>query len=110
MFLHENIWRNHQQRIRKSIMDNQISNSLGKPPKLNKCNRKRDLDKHVQLVDKHLNYFHIDESSKCKLFALTLKEFSRLWLEALQDGNIELWTGLCESFTTHFTPQKIDRV
>lgn len=88
------------------ILDSTIPKSLEKPLKLGENNRKGNLDKHVQLVNKQLNYFHANEASKFKLFALTLIGLARLWFNALPDESIESWTNFCERFTTDFTSLK----
>lgn len=46
------------------IIDNEIPKVLEKPLKLNEYNGKRDPNEHMQLVDKCLDYFHVDEASK----------------------------------------------
>lgn len=37
---------------------------MKKPLKLDEYNRKGNLDEYVQLVNKLVNYFHVDEASK----------------------------------------------
>lgn len=64
---------------------------------------KRDPNEHVLLVNERLNYFHSDVASKCKLFALTLIGFTKLWFNDLLDESIKSWTNVCKSFITHFT-------
>lgn len=40
---------------------------------MNEYDWDEDLYEHIQIVDNRLNYFHIDDISKCKLFeSLTL--------------------------------------
>lgn len=60
------------------ILNSQIQKSLEKPMKLNNYDGKGDLDKYVRHVDDRLNYYPTDEAAKCKFFALTLAESTRL--------------------------------
>lgn len=60
----------------------------------------------MQFVDGRLDYFHANEVSKCKLFALTLIESTRLWFNALTDRSIESWTYLYRNFCVHFVARK----
>lgn len=63
---------------------------------LNDFDVKGGLDKHVQLVNDRLNYFSVDEASKCKLFALTLVGPTMLWLNGLPKMSILSWTNFFE--------------
>lgn len=49
-----------------------IPKSLEKPLKLNEYEGKGDPEDHVHHVDDSLNYYHVDEAAKRKLFALIL--------------------------------------
>lgn len=64
----------------------------------------------MQLVNDQLNYFSMDEASKCKLFALTLVIPARLWFNGLLDGSIESLTNLCKRFSAHLRTLKIQLV
>lgn len=39
---------------------------------------KENPDKHVQYVDDRLNYYHTNETVKCKLFALTMTKLASM--------------------------------
>lgn len=47
-----------------------------------------DLDEHMHLLNDRLNYFSVDDPSKCNLFALTLTEPANLWLNGLLEDNV----------------------
>lgn len=61
------------------ISEIKVPKSMGKSPKLGEYDGKGDPYKQVQLVNDRINYFSIDEASKCKLFALTLVHPTMLW-------------------------------
>lgn len=74
--------------------------------KLGGFNGKGDPIKHAQLVNNRLNYFSIDDASKCNLFAETLIGPARLWFNGLPDESITSYMGFCERFSTCFTTRK----
>lgn len=65
------------------ILKNRIPKSMEKQLKLVDSDRKRDCNEHVELVDAQLSYFSVDDSSKCKLFTLTLVGPTLLWFNDL---------------------------
>lgn len=79
---------------------------MEKLPKLGEYDGKGDPDKHVHLSNEWLNYLSVDDTSKCKLFPLTLIELSRLWFNFLSDESILSCTDFCEQFSTRFTAWK----
>lgn len=88
------------------ILDIKIPKSMEKPPKLGESNGKEDSDEHMQFFNDQLNYSSVEESSKWKLFALTLVGPTRLWFNSLSSESIESWIYFCEQFSMHFTAQK----
>lgn len=46
------------------ILDSHIPMSLEKPPKFNEYDTKGDPDKHVQVLDDYLYYFHVVMAEK----------------------------------------------
>lgn len=60
----------------------------------------------MQLINDRLNYFSVDEVSKCKLFKLTLVGSARLWFNGMSDVSIKSQTDFCEQFSIHFTAYK----
>lgn len=53
-------------------LESKIPKSIEKMPKLGEHDEKGYPGEYVQIVNDRLNYFYVDEASKCKLFALTL--------------------------------------
>lgn len=70
------------------ILECKILKPMDKPPKMGKYDGKGDPDEHMYLVNDWINYFSIDDTSSCKLFALTLIELTRLWFNGLPDDSI----------------------
>lgn len=56
---------------------------MEKPPKLCEYDGKEDPYKHLQLISDRVNYFNVNEASKCKLFSLTLVGLVMLWFNGL---------------------------
>lgn len=61
---------------------------MEKPTILNDYDGKGDSNDHMQLVDDRLSCFNTDDTSKCKLFALTLVGLIQLWFNCLPHGCI----------------------
>lgn len=78
----------HKHPFYAHILDSRILKELGKTPKMNEYNEKGDIDKHMQLINECLNYFHVEEASKCKLCALNLMISSRLWFNTLSNRTL----------------------
>lgn len=85
-----------------SNLDIRIQKSMEKPHNLSEYNRKGDPYKHTQLVNDWMNYYSIDEASKCKLFALTLVGSTRQCLSGLRDRGIESWMDFYERLIANF--------
>lgn len=62
---------------------------MEKPPKTSEYNKKGIPDDHVQLVNDRLNYFNVEESSKCNMFIINLVGQTKLWFNAFPDRSIE---------------------
>lgn len=87
------------------ILKSKIPKSMYKLPKLGEYDGKGDLDKSMQLINK-LNYYGVDEASKCKSLALMLVGSARLWINGLHYSCIKSWIGFHYRFTAYFTAQK----
>lgn len=85
------------------ILESMIPNSKEKLPKLTHYEGKEDPNEHVQLVDKQLIYFGVEEPFKCKLFALILVGPIWLWFNDLPDGCIGSLMEFHKSFFIQFT-------
>lgn len=79
----KNEWENYVQPRKKNpltacILDDNIVKCLDKPLKFHSYNRNREPNKHIDNMDKQLNYYHTDSDVKCNLFALTLTESTQV--------------------------------
>lgn len=83
-----------------------IPESMVKPPKLVKYDRKRNPDEHVELLNDRVNYFSINGASKCKYFTLTLIGPSKLWFNGLTNGSITSWMDFCGRYYAYFIVHK----
>lgn len=88
------------------VLESKIPKSTEKLPKIGEYNGKGYLDEHIQLINESLSYFTLDETSKFKMFAMSLVVPATLWLNSLPNGNIKSWIDLSEKFSTHFTSWK----
>lgn len=85
------------------ISKSKIPKFMKKTSKFGEYDGKGVPDKNLKLVNDRLNYFIIDDVSKCKLFTLTLIRPSRLWFNGLPDRSITSLTYFYEWLLTCFT-------
>lgn len=76
---------------------------MEKPPNMGDYDGKGDPDENLQLVKERLNYYNVEDASKCKLFALSLVRPTRLLFNDLLDEFIKSWTYFCDLISIHFT-------
>lgn len=61
----------------------EIPKSMKKPPMLGEYNGKGYPDEHMQFINDRLDYYNVDDASKCKLLELMLVIPARLLLKGL---------------------------
>lgn len=66
-----------------------IPKSMEKPPNMGDYDGKGDPGENLQLVKERLNYYNVDDASKCRLFALSLVRPTRLLFNDLLDEFIK---------------------
>ncbi|CAI8618236.1 unnamed protein product [Vicia faba] len=90
--------------LSKRNLERRTSKSMEKTPKLTDYDRNGDLDEHVKLVDEWFNYFGADDTSKCKLFVLTMEKTGERKVKFVHEmlTVVEPFMILEEKLTAHF--------